>query len=96
MFLASKVQFYILLLAPIFKAVNWAKELTMVTIVPSVRAKTVVTFLEFAVMYAADSLKATCIDYLCHNIEMALDQRYELSSCNIFDAVIHALSYEYR
>ncbi|KAF8934025.1 hypothetical protein EDD21DRAFT_366830 [Dissophora ornata] len=41
-----------------------------------VRAKTVVTFLEFSVMYAADSLKATCIDYLCHNIEMALDQRW--------------------
>ncbi|KAF8935996.1 hypothetical protein BGZ52_000021 [Haplosporangium bisporale] len=40
-----------------------------------VRAKTVVSFLEFALMYGAKSLEATCIDYLCHNIESALDQR---------------------
>ncbi|KAG0370346.1 hypothetical protein BGZ54_006813 [Gamsiella multidivaricata] len=31
---------------------------------------------EISLMYAADSLKVTCIDYLCHNIEMALDQRW--------------------
>ncbi|KAF9396369.1 hypothetical protein CPC16_002552 [Podila verticillata] len=41
-----------------------------------VRAKTVVSFLEFALMYGAKSLEATCIDYLCHNIESALDQRW--------------------
>ncbi|KAF9433698.1 hypothetical protein BGZ76_009102, partial [Entomortierella beljakovae] len=41
-----------------------------------VRAKTVVTFLEVALMYTADSLKLTCIDYLCDNVEMMLDQRW--------------------
>ncbi|KAF9336236.1 hypothetical protein BG006_009294 [Podila minutissima] len=41
-----------------------------------VRAKTVVNFLEFALMYGAKSLEVTCIDYLCHNIESALDQRW--------------------
>ncbi|KAF9128676.1 hypothetical protein BGW39_004848 [Mortierella sp. 14UC] len=40
-----------------------------------VRAKTVVNFLEISLMYAADSLTTTCIDFLCQNIEMALDQR---------------------
>ncbi|KAG0342364.1 hypothetical protein BG000_005167 [Podila horticola] len=41
-----------------------------------VRAKTVINFLEFALMYGAKSLEATCIDYMCHNIESALDQRW--------------------
>lgn len=41
-----------------------------------VRPKTVVNFLEFSLKYAAEWLKATCIDYLCLNIEMALDQRW--------------------
>ncbi|KAG0374727.1 hypothetical protein BGX24_010025 [Mortierella sp. AD032] len=39
-----------------------------------VRAKTVVSFLEISLMYAAESLTTTCIDFLCQNIEMALNQ----------------------
>ncbi|KAG0348200.1 hypothetical protein BG004_005743 [Podila humilis] len=35
----------------------------------------VVSLLELASMYDAESLKTTCIDYICHNIESALDQR---------------------
>ncbi|KAG0320049.1 hypothetical protein BGZ99_004700 [Dissophora globulifera] len=56
--------------------VDRLKEICENVLGEQVRAKTVVTFLEIALMYAADSLKATCIDYLCHNIEMALDQRW--------------------
>ncbi|ORZ27483.1 hypothetical protein BCR41DRAFT_156000 [Lobosporangium transversale] len=41
-----------------------------------VRAKTVVAFLEIALMYSAESLQTTCLNYLCHNIEMVLDQRW--------------------
>ncbi|KAF9152214.1 hypothetical protein BG015_005634 [Linnemannia schmuckeri] len=41
-----------------------------------VRAKTVVNFLEISLMHAAESLTATCVDFLCDNIEMALDQRW--------------------
>ncbi|KAG0285119.1 hypothetical protein BGZ96_010550 [Linnemannia gamsii] len=41
-----------------------------------VRAKTVVSFLEISLMHTAESLTATCIDFLCDNIEMALDQRW--------------------
>ncbi|KAG0300673.1 hypothetical protein BGZ98_008987 [Dissophora globulifera] len=56
--------------------VDRLKEICENVLGEQVRAKTVVTFLEIALVYAADSLKATCIDYLCHNIEMALDQRW--------------------
>ncbi|KAF8983690.1 hypothetical protein BGZ46_009738 [Entomortierella lignicola] len=52
------------------------KEICEKVLGEQVRAKTVVTFLEIALMYAADSLKITCIDYLCHNVEMMLDQRW--------------------
>ncbi|KAI1315854.1 hypothetical protein EDD11_000289 [Mortierella claussenii] len=52
------------------------KEVCEKVLSEQVRAKTVVTFLEISLMYAAESLKVTCIDYLCHNIEMALDQRW--------------------
>ncbi|KAF9426912.1 hypothetical protein BGZ94_005812 [Podila epigama] len=41
-----------------------------------VRAKTVVNFLEIALALGAESLKTTCVDYLCHNIESALDQQW--------------------
>ncbi|KAF8948309.1 hypothetical protein BGZ47_005611 [Haplosporangium gracile] len=41
-----------------------------------VRAKTVVSFLEISLMHTAESLTATCVDFLCNNIEMALDQRW--------------------
>ncbi|KAG0267703.1 hypothetical protein BG011_000014 [Mortierella polycephala] len=52
------------------------KEICEYVLGQQVRAKTVVPFLEISMMYAAESLKVTCIDYLCHNIEMALDQRW--------------------
>ncbi|KAF9939121.1 hypothetical protein BGZ65_011344 [Modicella reniformis] len=52
------------------------KEICEYILGEQVRAKTVVTFLDISLMYAAESLKVTCIDYLCHNIEMALDQRW--------------------
>lgn len=39
-----------------------------------VRAKTVVSFLEISLMHTAESLTTTCVDFLCNNIEMALDQ----------------------
>lgn len=39
-----------------------------------VRAKTAVSFLEISLMHTAESLTTTCIDFLCNNIEMALDQ----------------------
>ncbi|KAF9322439.1 hypothetical protein BGZ91_004330 [Linnemannia elongata] len=39
-----------------------------------VRAKTAVSFLEISLMHTAASLTTTCIDFLCNNIEMALDQ----------------------
>ncbi|KAG0200679.1 hypothetical protein BGX28_006310 [Mortierella sp. GBA30] len=52
------------------------KEICESVLGEQVRAKTVVYFLEISLMYSAESLKTTCIDYLCHNIEMALDQRW--------------------
>ncbi|KAG9063477.1 hypothetical protein KI688_004361 [Linnemannia hyalina] len=39
-----------------------------------VRAKTAVSFLEISLMHTAESLTTTCVDFLCNNIEMALDQ----------------------
>ncbi|KAF9114809.1 hypothetical protein BGX27_009757 [Mortierella sp. AM989] len=52
------------------------KEICEKVLGEQVRAKTVVTLLEISLMYAAHSLKVTCIDYLCHNVEMMLDQRW--------------------
>ncbi|KAF9357864.1 hypothetical protein BGX34_009190 [Mortierella sp. NVP85] len=52
------------------------KEICEKVLGEQVRAKTVVAFLEISLKYAAESLKATCIDYICHNVEMALDQRW--------------------
>ncbi|KAF9171871.1 hypothetical protein BGX21_006761 [Mortierella sp. AD011] len=52
------------------------KEICEKVLAEQVRAKTVATFLEISLMFAADSLKTTCIDYLCHNVEMMLDQRW--------------------
>ncbi|CAO3564900.1 unnamed protein product [Mortierella alpina] len=52
------------------------KEICESVLSEQVRAKTVVYFLEISIMHAAESLKATCVDYICHNIETALDQRW--------------------
>ncbi|KAF9927042.1 hypothetical protein FBU30_003540 [Linnemannia zychae] len=52
------------------------KEICESVLGEQVRAKTVVGFLEISLMFAAESLTATCIDFLCNNIEMALDQRW--------------------
>ncbi|KAF9569939.1 hypothetical protein EC968_002417 [Mortierella alpina] len=52
------------------------KEICESVLSEQVRAKTVVYFLEISITHAAESLKATCIDYICHNIETALDQRW--------------------
>ncbi|KAF9954068.1 hypothetical protein BGZ72_004930 [Mortierella alpina] len=52
------------------------KEICESVLSEQVRAKTVVYFLEISIMYAAESLKTTCVDYICHNIETALDQRW--------------------
>ncbi|KAF9085802.1 hypothetical protein BGX23_009351 [Mortierella sp. AD031] len=52
------------------------KEICESVLGEQVRAKTAVSFLEISLMYAAKSLTTTCIDFLCHNIEMVLDQRW--------------------
>ncbi|KAF9924900.1 hypothetical protein BGZ67_009019 [Mortierella alpina] len=52
------------------------KEICESVLSEQVRAKTVVYFLEISIMHAAESLKTTCVDYICNNIETALDQRW--------------------
>ncbi|KAF9586601.1 hypothetical protein BGW38_001282 [Lunasporangiospora selenospora] len=55
-------------------AMDRLKEICEYVLGEQVRAKNVVQFLEIALVHGANSLKDTCIDYLCDNIEMALDQ----------------------